>query len=40
MMSHSAADRSVSLLVEKTGADELARLLHAALVLGEEADDG
>jgi diaminopimelate decarboxylase/aspartate kinase len=40
MMSHSAADRSVSLLVEKTGADELARLLHAALVLGEEAGDG
>ena len=35
MMSHSAADRSVSFLVESDGADELARLLHRTLVLGE-----
>jgi diaminopimelate decarboxylase/aspartate kinase len=35
MMSHSAADRSVSFQVEAEGADELARLLHRALVLGE-----
>ena len=37
MMSHSAADRSVSFLVEAAGADELARVLHRALVLGEGA---
>lgn len=37
MMSHSAADRSVSLLVDRAGADELARLLHARLVVGRAA---
>jgi diaminopimelate decarboxylase/aspartate kinase len=35
MMSHSAADRSVSFLVQAEGADELARVLHRTLVLGE-----
>ncbi len=34
MMSHSAADRCVSLLVEAEGAAALARLLHSTLVLG------
>ena len=39
MMSHSAADRSVSLLVEREGADRLAHILHAELVVGEGADE-
>lgn len=38
MMSHSAADRSVSFLVEAASADELARLLHRRLVLNEDAE--
>lgn len=32
MMSHSAADRSISLLVDREGATELARMLHRELV--------
>lgn len=40
MMSHSAADRSVSLLVEADGAAELAGLLHETLVAPAEADHG
>lgn len=38
MMSHSAADRSVSLVVDSQGADELAQLLHKELVVGHVAD--
>ncbi|MEM1412317.1 MAG: bifunctional aspartate kinase/diaminopimelate decarboxylase, partial [Pseudomonadota bacterium] len=39
MMSHSAADRSVSLLVDRAGADELARILHAELVVRDQVSD-
>jgi len=40
MLSHSAADRSVSFLVDAAAAPELARTLHAALVVGKEPSHG